>query len=153
MDERAHSLIERIYAASLDLNAWQQVVEEMSGLFDGAAVLMSFFLPGDSTQDGIVLGSDVGTIRLAQFSQIGSANYLPTNDLDGNGTVLGADVGASRLRQFSTLPAIATLDPILAIVAIDVAGARELDLDDHELRDKIFGELDRTAFPILLAHR
>lgn len=49
MDERAHRLIDRIYAAAVDIDAWQEVVEEMSALFAGSPVLLSFLLPGDST--------------------------------------------------------------------------------------------------------
>jgi DNA-binding CsgD family transcriptional regulator len=49
MDERAHRLIDRIYAAALDVDAWQGVVEEISSLFGGSPVLLGFLLPGDST--------------------------------------------------------------------------------------------------------
>jgi DNA-binding CsgD family transcriptional regulator len=49
MDERAHRLIDRIYAAALDIEAWQGVVEEISSLFGGSPVLLGFLLPFDSS--------------------------------------------------------------------------------------------------------
>lgn len=49
MDERAHRLIDRIYAAALDVSAWQDVVEEVSAILGGAPVLLGFLFPGDSS--------------------------------------------------------------------------------------------------------
>lgn len=49
MDERAHRLIDRIYAAALEPDAWQGVVEEVGSLFGGCPVLLGFLLPGDSS--------------------------------------------------------------------------------------------------------
>lgn len=47
MDERAHRLIDRIYAAALDREVWQQVAEGFSGFFDDSLVLFGFSVPGD----------------------------------------------------------------------------------------------------------
>ena len=62
-------------------------------------------LPGDVTQDGQVLGDDVGLVRLSQFLRPGDVDYSPMRDIDGDGAIFGSDVGAVRIRQFSMLPA------------------------------------------------
>ncbi len=49
MDERAHRLIERIYAAALDLEAWNDVVAEISAIFGGSPVMLGFLLPDESS--------------------------------------------------------------------------------------------------------
>ncbi len=46
MDERAHSLIDRIYAAALDPRVWQEVTEGVSEIFDGAPTTLGFVIPG-----------------------------------------------------------------------------------------------------------
>jgi len=48
MDERAHRLIDRIYAAALDPNVWQEVAAGVSELFGGSSLMLSFVLPGDT---------------------------------------------------------------------------------------------------------
>ena len=48
MDDRDHQLIERIYDAALRPEAWQGVVLRLSEHFDGSAVLLGFFRPGES---------------------------------------------------------------------------------------------------------
>ena len=48
MDDRDHQLIERIYDAALRPEAWQGVVQRLSELFGGSAVLLGFFQPGES---------------------------------------------------------------------------------------------------------
>ena len=45
MDERAHRLIDRIYAAALNPDLWLQVTEGISELFDGSPVMLGFVLP------------------------------------------------------------------------------------------------------------
>jgi DNA-binding CsgD family transcriptional regulator len=47
MDQRAHTLIDRIYAAALDSERWQEVVEGISNVFGGAPVTMGFAIPDD----------------------------------------------------------------------------------------------------------
>jgi len=47
MDERAHRLIDRIYAAALDPEVWQEVTEEFSALFGGAPTMLGFLIPGE----------------------------------------------------------------------------------------------------------
>jgi DNA-binding CsgD family transcriptional regulator/PAS domain-containing protein len=47
MDQRAHLLIDRIYAAALDPDLWLQVTEGISELFGGSAVLLGFVLPDE----------------------------------------------------------------------------------------------------------
>lgn len=47
MDERAHRLIDRIYAAALDPEVWQEVTEEFSALFGGAPTMLGFLMPGE----------------------------------------------------------------------------------------------------------
>jgi DNA-binding CsgD family transcriptional regulator len=45
MDDRAHRLIDRIYAAVLDFDVWQEVTDGVAELFGGSAVLLGFMLP------------------------------------------------------------------------------------------------------------
>lgn len=47
MDDRAHALVDRIYAAALEPDVWNEVVEGVSRLFGGAPVNLGFLLPGD----------------------------------------------------------------------------------------------------------
>ncbi len=47
MDQRAHEWIDRIYAAALDSEQWQAVVDGISEIFGGAPVVMGFAIPGD----------------------------------------------------------------------------------------------------------
>jgi DNA-binding CsgD family transcriptional regulator len=49
MDERAHRLMDRIYAAVLDPEAWNDVVAEISAMFSGSPVMLGFLLPGESS--------------------------------------------------------------------------------------------------------
>jgi DNA-binding CsgD family transcriptional regulator/PAS domain-containing protein len=48
MDERAHQLIDRIYAAALDPDVWQQVTEGISKMFGGSPTMLSFVMPGEA---------------------------------------------------------------------------------------------------------
>jgi DNA-binding CsgD family transcriptional regulator len=48
MDERAHHLIDRIYAAALDPDVWQEVAEAISLLFSGSPTMLSFVIPGET---------------------------------------------------------------------------------------------------------
>jgi DNA-binding CsgD family transcriptional regulator len=48
MEDRAHRLIDRVYAAALNPDVWQQVAEGVSEIFGGSPVTLDFvFLPGD----------------------------------------------------------------------------------------------------------
>ena len=47
MDEHAHALVDRIYAAALEPERWSEVVEGVSKLFGGSPVSLSFLMPGD----------------------------------------------------------------------------------------------------------
>ena len=49
MDERAHKLIDRIYAAALEPDVWHEVVAEVSALLDHSPVMLGFLLPGESS--------------------------------------------------------------------------------------------------------
>lgn len=49
MDERAHRLTERIYAAALDPEIWNDVVAEISGIFGGSPTSLGFLMPGESS--------------------------------------------------------------------------------------------------------
>ena len=46
MDQRAHRLIDRIYAAALEPDVWQEVSEGFSEIFGGSPVTLGFVLPG-----------------------------------------------------------------------------------------------------------
>jgi DNA-binding CsgD family transcriptional regulator/PAS domain-containing protein len=48
MYERALRLIDRIYAAAVDPDVWQDVAEGVSEIFGGAPTLLSFALPGET---------------------------------------------------------------------------------------------------------
>lgn len=48
MDERAHTLIDRIYAAALDHRVWQEVAEGLSAFFDGSPLVLTFALPAEA---------------------------------------------------------------------------------------------------------
>jgi DNA-binding CsgD family transcriptional regulator len=47
MDERAHSLIDRIYAAALNPDVWQQVTEGVSELFGGSPTMLGFVMSSE----------------------------------------------------------------------------------------------------------
>jgi len=47
MDDRAHVLVDRIYAAALEPDVWNEVVEGVSEIFHGAPVSLGFLVPGD----------------------------------------------------------------------------------------------------------
>jgi DNA-binding CsgD family transcriptional regulator len=47
MDDRAHALVDRIYAAALEPDRWHDVVEGVSEIFGGSPVNLGFLLPGD----------------------------------------------------------------------------------------------------------
>jgi DNA-binding CsgD family transcriptional regulator len=49
MDERAHRLIDRIYAAAIDTDVWNDVVAQVSAMFGGSPVMLGFLLPGESS--------------------------------------------------------------------------------------------------------
>lgn len=49
MDERAHHLIDRIYAAALDTDVWNDVVAQVSAMFGGSPVMLGFLLPGEAS--------------------------------------------------------------------------------------------------------
>jgi len=50
MDDRAHHLVDRIYAAALDTDVWSEVVEAVSEIFDGSPVLLGFLLHDHDSQ-------------------------------------------------------------------------------------------------------
>jgi len=52
MNERAHKLIDRIYAAALDPDVWQEVVAGVSEIFGGAPTLMGFAVADDPAPTG-----------------------------------------------------------------------------------------------------
>lgn len=47
MDDRAHALVDRIYAAALDPQLWNDVVAGVSEIFGGSPVNLGFLIPGD----------------------------------------------------------------------------------------------------------
>ena len=47
MEDRAHRLIDRIYAAALDSDVWQQVAEGISEIFGDSPVMLGFVNPGE----------------------------------------------------------------------------------------------------------
>lgn len=49
MDDRAHALVDRIYAAALQPDLWNEVVEGVSEIFGGSPVNLGFLIPGDLT--------------------------------------------------------------------------------------------------------
>jgi DNA-binding CsgD family transcriptional regulator/PAS domain-containing protein len=56
MEERAHRLIDRIYAAALNPDLWLQVTEGISELFGGSPVMLGFVLPDDPVTPRIAVG-------------------------------------------------------------------------------------------------
>jgi DNA-binding CsgD family transcriptional regulator len=46
MEDRAHRLIDRVYAAALDFDVWQEVTEGVGEIFGGSPVMLGFVLPG-----------------------------------------------------------------------------------------------------------
>jgi len=52
MDERAHLLIDRIYAAALNPDVWQQVTEGVSEIFGGSPAMLGFMIPGEDVDVG-----------------------------------------------------------------------------------------------------
>lgn len=48
MEDRAHRLIDRIYAAALDPDVWQQVAEGVSEIFGGSPTMLDFVIPGEA---------------------------------------------------------------------------------------------------------
>jgi DNA-binding CsgD family transcriptional regulator len=46
MDDRAHHLVDRIYAAALDPEVWNEVAEGVSEIFGGSPTLLGFLLQG-----------------------------------------------------------------------------------------------------------
>lgn len=68
MDQRAHELIDRIYAAALESEQWQAVVHGISDVFGGAPVVMGFAIPGDRVA-GPRFGCDVETPYLHTYME------------------------------------------------------------------------------------
>jgi DNA-binding CsgD family transcriptional regulator/PAS domain-containing protein len=58
MDERAHRLIDRIYAAALNPDLWLQVTEGVSEIFGGSPVLLGFVLPDETAGTRFAVGID-----------------------------------------------------------------------------------------------
>jgi len=58
MDELALRLIDRIYAAALEPDAWQEVTEGVSELFGGSPTMLSFVIPGETTGECYAVGVD-----------------------------------------------------------------------------------------------
>jgi DNA-binding CsgD family transcriptional regulator len=56
MYERAHRLIDCIYAASLEPDVWQQVAEGVSEIFGGSALMLDFVVSGDAAEQGYTVG-------------------------------------------------------------------------------------------------
>jgi len=56
MHERAFRLIDRIYAAAMDPDVWQEVTEGVSELFGGAPTTLSFVIPGEATGERYSVG-------------------------------------------------------------------------------------------------
>ena len=89
---------------------------------------MSLVVQGDINGDGYVNFIDVGLLKEAMWSQVGTAPYVPEADIDNNGQVnfddlakLNENFGGTRafLRVYSTQ--VATTD--LAIMAFDRWGS------------------------------
>jgi DNA-binding CsgD family transcriptional regulator/PAS domain-containing protein len=47
-EQRAHRLIDGIYRAAVEPEAWQEFVQELSAAYEGAAVLLATVLPGEA---------------------------------------------------------------------------------------------------------
>ncbi len=59
LDERAHHLVETIYAAAVDSERWQDVVDELSVVFHGSPVLLELLsLKGESSMRRYACGAD-----------------------------------------------------------------------------------------------
>jgi DNA-binding CsgD family transcriptional regulator len=58
MDERAHRLIDRIYAAALNPDVWQQVTEGVSEIFAGSPTMLGFMIPGEEAGPRYAVGVD-----------------------------------------------------------------------------------------------
>lgn len=56
MEDRAHRLIDRIYAAALEPDVWQQVTEGVSEIFGGSPTVLDFVIPVDSAGSGYTVG-------------------------------------------------------------------------------------------------
>jgi DNA-binding CsgD family transcriptional regulator len=56
MEERAHQLIDRIYAAALDPDVWQDVAQGVSDIFGGSPTMLDFVIPGEPAGLGYVVG-------------------------------------------------------------------------------------------------
>jgi hypothetical protein len=69
----------------------------------GAGQLLLYRLFGDVTGDGIVGPQDLGLIRAAYNSSVGSALYLSYLDADNSGTIDPADLGQFRTRFNATV--------------------------------------------------
>jgi hypothetical protein len=58
MHERALRLIDRIYAAAVDPDVWQEVTEGVSEIFDGSPRMLSFVIPGEDGGTRYAVGID-----------------------------------------------------------------------------------------------
>jgi DNA-binding CsgD family transcriptional regulator len=58
MHERALSLIDRIYAAAMDSDVWQDVADGVSEIFSRSPTLLSFVLPGETAGTHYSVGID-----------------------------------------------------------------------------------------------
>ena len=56
MEDRAHRLIDRIYAAALNSDVWQQVAEGISEIFNDSPVMFGFVIPGEEVGPRYVVG-------------------------------------------------------------------------------------------------
>lgn len=56
MEDRAHRLIDRIYAAALNSDVWQQVAEGISEIFNDSPVMLGFVIPGEEVGPRYVVG-------------------------------------------------------------------------------------------------
>jgi DNA-binding CsgD family transcriptional regulator len=58
MHERALGLIDRIYAAGVDPDVWQDVCVGISEIFDGSPVMLGFVIPGEEVGPRYAVGVD-----------------------------------------------------------------------------------------------
>jgi DNA-binding CsgD family transcriptional regulator/chorismate mutase len=58
MHERALRLIDRIYAAAVDPDVWQEVTEGVSEIFAGSPTMLSFAIPGETAGTHYAVGVD-----------------------------------------------------------------------------------------------
>lgn len=56
MEDRAHRLIDLIYAAALNSDVWQQVAEGISEIFNDSPVMLGFVIPGEEVGPRYVVG-------------------------------------------------------------------------------------------------